>query len=91
MFFGFRKTTLDGNLLRLWQVTKEPLIGLGPVNLGVDHLMVDDPLLPRGHNLLRVEPQRVEARMDCRSPFSPPFPFSSLGRLSFVKDVIRSN
>ena len=70
MFFGFRKTTLDGNLLRLWQVTKEPLIDLGPVNLGVDHLMVDDPHLPRGHDLLRVELQRVEAWMECRSPFS---------------------
>ena len=77
MLFGFRKTTVYGHLFRLREVAKEPLIDMGPVNLGVDHLMVDDPHLPRGHDLLRVELQRVEAWMECRFPFPPPFPFPS--------------
>ena len=91
MLFGFRKTTLDGHLFRLREVAEESLIDLGPVNLGVDHLIVDNLLLPWGHDFLRVEPQRVEAWMECSSPFPPCLPFPSLGRLSFIKDVIRSN
>ena len=92
MFVGLSETTLDGDLLRLWEVTKKPLIDLGPVNLGVDHLIVtDDLLLPWGHDLLRVEPQRVEDWMECRSPLSLQLPFPSLGGLSSIKDVIRSN
>ena len=70
MIVRLNKTTLDGKLLRLWEVTKKPLIDLGPVNLGVDHLIVEDPLLPRGHDCLRVEQQTVQAWMECRSPFS---------------------
>ena len=91
MLFGFRKTTLYGHLFRLREVAEESLIDLGPVNLGVDHLVVDNLLLPWGHYFLRVEPQRVEAWMECSSPFPPCLPFPSLGRLSFIKDVIRSN
>ena len=91
MLFGFRKTTMLGQLLRLREVAKEPLVDLGPVNLGVDHLIIDKLLFPRGHDLLRVEPQSVEAWMEGRSPFPPQLSLPSLGRLSFIKDVIRSN
>ena len=91
MFFGLRKATMYGHLFRLGEVAKESLVDLGPVNLGVNHLLVDNPLLPWGHDLLSVEPQRVEAWMECRSPSSPPFSLPSFGRLSFIKDVIRRN
>ena len=92
MFFGLRKATMYGHLFRLGEVAKESLVDLGPVNLGVDHLIVtDDLLLPWGHDLLRVEPQRVEDWMECRSPLSLQLPFPSLGGLSSIKDVIRSN
>ena len=64
MLFGFRKTTMLGQLLRLREVAKEPLVDLGPVNLGVDHLIIDKLLFPWGYDLLRVEPQSVDRGFD---------------------------
>ena len=59
MLFGFRKTTMLGQLLRLREVAKEPL-----VDLGVDHLIIDKLLFPWGYDLLRVEPQSVDRGFD---------------------------
>ena len=51
---------------------KQPCLGscsgfgrlLGPVNLGVDHLIIDKLLFPWGYDLLRVEPQSVDRGFD---------------------------
>ena len=81
MLFGFRKTTVYGHLFRLREVAKEPLIDLGPVNLGVDHFIIDKLLFPRGHDLLRVEPQSVDRGFDGEplSSFSSTSPLSESG------------